>query len=212
MLLHRGGPFLNKSVEDLKTVTIEEALNHPNWDMGNKISIDSATMMNKGLEVIEAHWLFDFGKDKIDVVIHPQSIIHSMVEFVDGSIKAQLSSPDMKLPIQYALTYPERWESKFVNTHFPKIRNLSFFEPNLEKFSCLKLAYDVMEQGGTSPCILNAANEVAVEKFLNKKISFTQIPELIDFSLNGIEDSSIIDHETILECDRQTREYSHKFL
>jgi 1-deoxy-D-xylulose-5-phosphate reductoisomerase len=206
-----GGPFLNKSIEDIKNVTVEEALNHPNWKMGNKITIDSATMMNKGLEVIEAHWLFNFEKDKIDVVIHPQSIVHSMVEFVDGSIKAQLSSPDMKLPIQYALTYPERWESQFVNTNFPKLGELSFFEPDLDKFNCLNLAYNAMEQGGTSPCILNAANEIAVEKFLNKEISFTQIPDLIDYSLNGIENSSTIDLGTILECNHQTREYSQKF-
>lgn len=206
-----GGPFLNKSVDDLEKVTVEEALNHPNWDMGSKITIDSATMMNKGLEVIEAHWLFDLPKEKIDVVIHPQSIVHSMVEFIDGSIKAQLSLPDMKLPIQYALSYPERWSSQFTNTHFPSLKELTFFEPDLEKFKCLKLAYEVMEQGGNTPCILNAANEIAVEKFLNKEINFTQIPDLISYSLNGIEYNSTIDFETILECDRQTREYSQKF-
>lgn len=206
-----GGPFLKRDIESLKNVTVEEALNHPNWDMGSKITIDSATMMNKGLEVIEAHWLFGLEKDKIDVVIHPQSIIHSMVEFVDASIKAQLSLPDMKLPIQYALSYPERWESEFVHTNFPSLKELTFFEPDTNKFKCLKLAYDVMVQGGASACILNAANEVAVDKFLNREISFTQIPELIDYSLNGVQNCSIIDHETILECDRQTREYSQKF-
>lgn len=206
-----GGPFLKKSIDDLEKVTVEEALNHPNWDMGSKITIDSATMMNKGLEVIEAHWLFDLPKQKIDVVIHPQSIVHSMVEFIDGSIKAQLSLPDMKLPIQYALTYPDRWNSQFTNTHFPSLKELTFFEPDLEKFKCLRLAYDVMEQGGNAPCILNAANEIAVEKFLMKKISFTQIPDLINYSLNGIEYNSTIDFETILECDRQTREYSQSF-
>lgn len=206
-----GGPFLNKSANELSNVSVAEALNHPNWDMGSKITIDSATMMNKGLEVIEANWLFGFDKEKIDVVIHPQSIIHSMIEFVDGSIKAQLSTPDMKLPIQYALSYPDRWESDLVKTDFPSLQNLTFFEPDLVKFNCLKLAYDAMEQGGTAPCILNAANEVAVEKFLNEEIKFTQIPELIDFSLNGMEDSSTIDHETILEYDRQTRIFSQKF-
>jgi len=206
-----GGPFLDKTIEELKTVTVEEALNHPNWDMGSKVTIDSSTMMNKGLEVIEAHWLFELAKNKIEVVVHPQSIVHSMVEFIDGNIKAQLSLPDMKLPIQYALTYPERWDSQFVDTHFPSLKELTFFEPDLEKFSCLKLAYNVMEQGGTAPCILNAANEIAVQKFLNKEISFTQIPDLIDYSLNGVEKSSIIDHETILECNRQTREYAQKF-
>lgn len=206
-----GGPFLKKSIEDLNKVTVEEALNHPNWDMGSKITIDSATMMNKGLEVIEAHWLFDLPKEKIDVVIHPQSIVHSMVEFIDGSIKAQLSVPDMKLPIQYALSYPDRWNSQFTNTHFPSLKELTFFEPDFKKFKCLKLAYEVMEQGGTTPCILNAANEIAVEKFLNKEINFTQIPELINYSLNGIEYNSTIDFDTILECDRKTREYSQKF-
>ena len=206
-----GGPFRKHTVEELNNVTVEQALNHPNWDMGSKITIDSATMMNKGLEVIEAHWLFNLGKDKIDVVIHPQSIIHSMVEFVDKSIKAQLSLPDMKLPIQYALSYPERWPSEFVKTDFPSLKELTFYEPDIKKFKCLKLAYDVMEQGGTTPCILNAANEIAVEKFLNRDIGFTQIPDLIDFALNGIKESSIIDNETILECDRQTREYSRNF-
>lgn len=206
-----GGPFLNKTSESLQDVTIEEALNHPNWEMGSKITIDSATMMNKGLEVIEAHWLFNLPREKIDVVIHPQSIVHSMVEFIDGSIKAQLSLPDMKLPIQYALSYPDRWDSQFTNTHFPSLKELTFFEPDLIKFKCLKLAYDVMEQGGTAPCILNAANEIAVEKFLNKEIKFTEIPDLINYSLNGIKDNSTIDYETILECDRQTREYSRKF-
>jgi len=206
-----GGPFLNKTKNDLNNVTVEEALNHPNWDMGSKISIDSATMMNKGLEVIEAHWLFGLSKERIDVVIHPQSIIHSMVEFNDNSIKAQISLPDMKLPIQYALSYPERWDSKFVNTHFPSLNSLTFDEPDLNKFICLKLAYEVMEQGGCAPCILNAANEIAVQKFLNKEITFVEIPELITYALNGIENNSIIDQETIFECDRQTREYSKNF-
>ena len=206
-----GGPFLNKTIDELKEVSVEQALNHPNWDMGNKVTIDSATMMNKGLEVIEAHWLFNLPKSKIDVVVHPQSIVHSMVEFVDGNIKAQLSLPDMKLPIQYALTYPERLKSDFVDTHFPSLKELTFFDPDLEKFNCLKLAFDVMEQGGTAPCILNAANEIAVDKFLNREISFAQIPELINYSLNEMSISSIVDFETILECDRQTRELSHKF-
>lgn len=206
-----GGPFLNRTKEELITVTIEEALNHPNWEMGSKITVDSATMMNKGLEVIEAHWLFNLDKDKIEVVVHPQSVIHSMIEFIDKSIKAQLSIPDMKLPIQFALSYPDRWESEFVETDFPLLKELTFYEPDLEKFKCLKLAYQAMEQGGTYPCILNAANEIAVQKFLNGNISFTQIPELIEFSLNGIESKSMIDRETILECDRHTREYSLNF-
>lgn len=202
-----GGPFLNKSKEDLKNVSIEEALNHPNWSMGAKITIDSASMMNKGLEVIEAHWLFNLGKDKIDVVVHPQSIVHSMVEFIDSSIKAQLSMPDMKLPIQYALSYPERFKSNFVTTNFPQIGELTFFEPDLEKFECLKIAFEVMEQGGTAACILNAANEKAVEKFLNKEIGFLDIPDIIKKALDKIENHQIPDLETIFECDRHTREF-----
>jgi len=206
-----GGPFFRKTLEELAKVSVEEALDHPNWDMGSKITVDSATMMNKGLEVIEAHWLFGLKKEKIEVVVHPQSVIHSMVEFTDKSIKAQLSVPDMKLPIQYALSFPERWESEFVKTDFPSIKDLTFFEPDFTKFRCLKLAYDVMEQGGTSPCILNAANEVAVDKFLNEEISFLQIPDLIEFALDGVGHSSSLDYETILESDRQTREYSQQF-
>ena len=206
-----GGPFRNHTFEQLKNVTVEEALNHPNWNMGNKVTIDSATMMNKGLEVIEAHWLFNLDKDKIDVVIHPQSIVHSMVEFVDSTIKAQLSLPDMKLPIQYALTYPDRLESNFVSTHFPTLKELTFYEPDLEKFNCLQLAYDVMEKGGTAPCILNAANEIAVEKFLAGEIKFTQIPELITDTLDNIPSESLTDLETILDCNTQTRRHAQNF-
>lgn len=205
ILTASGGPFFTK--ENLTDVTVAEALNHPNWKMGNKITIDSATMMNKGLEVIEAHWLFNLTKEKIEVVIHPQSIIHSMVEFIDGSIKAQLSTPDMKLPIQYAFSYPERLSSNFVNTNFPKLQQLTFFEPDLNKFKCLSMAYEVMEQSGTTPCILNAANEIAVDKFLKGKIGFTQIPEIINEALNKIENHKTPDLETIFECDRQTREF-----
>jgi 1-deoxy-D-xylulose-5-phosphate reductoisomerase len=206
-----GGPFLKKTNEELKKVTVEDALKHPNWDMGNKITIDSSTMMNKGLEVIEAHWLFNLPKSKIDVVVHPQSIVHSMVEFVDGNIKAQLSLPDMKLPIQYALTYPERFGSSFVNTHFPTLKELTFFEPDLNKFKCLKLAFDSMKKGGTAPCILNAANEIAVEKFLSREIHFTQIPELIDFALNNVEIEHNFNFETILDCNRKTRQISKSY-
>ena len=205
ILTASGGPFYKR--ESLKDVTIKEALNHPNWDMGSKITIDSATMMNKGLEVIEAHWLFNLPKEKIEVIIHPQSIIHSMVEFIDGSIKAQLSIPDMKLPIQYALSYPDRFDNSFVETNFTKISELTFVEPDYEKFKCLKLAFDVMEQGGTTPCILNAANEVAVDKFLSGKIEFVDIPNIIDEALNKIENHKTPNLETIYECDRQTREY-----
>ena len=206
-----GGPFFSLKKDELRNVTVKEALIHPNWKMGNKITIDSATMMNKGLEVIEAHWLFGLSKDKIEIVIHPQSVIHSMVEFIDGSIKAQMSLPDMRLPIQYALSYPERLASRYVNTEISKIKNLSFYEPDFEKFECIKLAYDVLEQGGTTLCVLNASNEVAVKKFLEGKINFLQIPVVIKESLNNIENCISPDIETIFECDKQTRKFAENF-
>ncbi|MEG8990843.1 1-deoxy-D-xylulose-5-phosphate reductoisomerase [Ignavibacteria bacterium 4148-Me] len=210
ILTASGGPFLNKSKEEFCNVTIKEALSHPNWKMGNKITIDSATMMNKGLEVIEAFWLFGLSKDQIDVAIHPQSIIHSMVEFKDGSIKAQLSLPDMKLPILYALSYPKRFNYSDVLTDIKKIGQLIFFEPDFDKFVCLKLAYDVIEEGGTAPCILNAANEVAVEKFLTGKIKFSQIPDLIKEALDAINNHSRATLENIFEVDIKTREFLNK--
>jgi 1-deoxy-D-xylulose-5-phosphate reductoisomerase len=175
--------------------------------MGSKISIDSATMMNKGLEIIEAHWLFGLPAAKIEVVIHPQSIIHSMVQFVDGSIKAQLGLPDMKLPIQYALTFPERVQNEFQRTSMPAIGSLTFYEPDMNKFECLKLAFDALNAGGTAPCILNAANEVAVSKFLNKEIKFSHIPLLINKALDKVENIFSSDLDTIFECDKITREY-----
>jgi len=207
ILTASGGPFLKKKKEELANVTIEEALNHPNWKMGNKITIDSATMMNKGLELIEAFWLFQLPKEKIEIIIHPQSVIHSMVEFVDGSLKAQLSSPDMKLPILYALSYPSRFDYSGVTTNLKKIANLTFFEPDFDKFVCLKIAYDVISEGGTSPCILNAANEIAVDSFLKGKIKFTQIPELIETALNKIEKKNIFELDDVFETDFKTREF-----
>jgi 1-deoxy-D-xylulose-5-phosphate reductoisomerase len=210
ILTASGGPFLNKTKKDLEKVTVEDALKHPNWKMGSKITIDSATMMNKGLEVIEAYWLFNLPKEKIEVIIHPQSIIHSMVEFNDGSIKAQLSTPDMKLPIIYALTFPERYHFNAVQTDFKKIKQLTFFEPDFDKFACLKIAYDVIGEGGTASCVLNAANEVAVGKFLSGKIKFTQIPEIITDALNTINNIHNADLETIVELDFKTRNYLTK--
>lgn len=207
ILTASGGPFLNKEKSFFDNATVNEALNHPNWKMGSKITIDSATMMNKGLEVIEAHWLFGLPVEKIDVVIHPQSIIHSMVQFVDGSIKAQMGLPDMKLPIQYALTFPERLANNFERTNLPLINNLSFFEPDFNKFECLKLAYLALKTGGTTPCILNAANEVAVDKFLKGIIRFSEIPKLINKALDNIENHSNPDIETIIECDKLTRNF-----
>ncbi|MCF8262410.1 MAG: 1-deoxy-D-xylulose-5-phosphate reductoisomerase [Melioribacteraceae bacterium] len=211
ILTASGGPFLNTSKDEFDSVTVEQALDHPNWSMGSKITIDSASMMNKGLEVIEAHWLFNLGRDKIDVVIHPQSIIHSMVEFCDSSIKAQLSVPDMKLPIQYALSYPNRFTSNFIQTDFVKIGSLTFFEPDLNKFKCLQLAFDAMQEGGTAPCILNAANEIAVDKFLKGEIKFSYIPKMISHAIESINNHKSPDLETIFECDRQTRDFATKF-
>ncbi|KAF0153075.1 MAG: 1-deoxy-D-xylulose 5-phosphate reductoisomerase [Ignavibacteria bacterium] len=210
ILTASGGPFLNKSMHEFETVTIKEALNHPNWKMGSKITIDSATMMNKGLEVIEAFWLFQLPKEKIEVIVHPQSIVHSMVEFTDGSIKAQLSSPDMKLPILYALTYPQRFNYTGVLTDFKKIAQLTFFEPDFDKFVCLKIAYMAIKTGGTAPCILNAANETAVDYFLKGKIKFSQIPELILFALDSIPADKVLDLENVFQTDFNTRELLYK--
>ncbi|MDR3665951.1 MAG: 1-deoxy-D-xylulose-5-phosphate reductoisomerase [Ignavibacteriaceae bacterium] len=208
ILTASGGPFLNKTKADFLNVTIEEALNHPNWKMGHKITIDSASMMNKGLEVIEAKWLFNIQQDKIDVVIHPQSIIHSMVQFVDGSVKAQLGLPDMKLPIQYALTYPDRLQNYNPRVNLPSIKQLSFFEPDLDKFECLKIAYSALDSGGNAPCVLNAANEIAVDKFLKGNIKFSRIPYIINKSLERIEHNTQPDLDIIFQCDRQTREFA----
>ncbi len=207
ILTASGGPFRDKDKSFFETATVEEALNHPNWKMGTKITIDSATMMNKGLEVIEAHWLFGLPAEKIEVVIHPQSIIHSMVQFIDGSMKAQLGLPDMKLPIQYALTFPERVQNNFKRTDLPKIGSLTLYEPDLNKFECLKLAFEALNEGGTAPCVLNAANEVAVSKFLHKEIKFSHIPLLIKKALDKVENVLSPDLGTIFECDRVTREY-----
>ena len=213
ILTASGGPFLNTDKNTFCNVTVKEALNHPNWNMGNKVTIDSASMMNKGLEVIEAHWLFGIPQDRIEVVIHPQSIIHSMVEFIDGSIKAQLGLPDMKLPIQYALSFPERLSNDFPRVNLPRTGNLTFFEPDLNKFECLRIAFDVLEVGGIAPCILNAANEVAVDKFLNGQIKFSYIPSIINKALekfnNHPKDPSDKqpDLEMIFEYDKLTREF-----
>ena len=205
ILTASGGPFLNTPRNELHSVTVEEALNHPNWKMGNKITIDSATLMNKGLEVIEAHWLFDLPPEKIEVVIHPQSIIHSMVEFIDGSVKAQLGLPDMKIPIQYALTYPDRSSLNGGRVDFAKLGSMTFFKPDLEKFRCLQLACDALSLGGTTPAAMNAANEIAVEGFLNRKITLNRIPELIDRAVSSHKSKVSPDLNDILEADRATR-------
>jgi 1-deoxy-D-xylulose-5-phosphate reductoisomerase len=205
LLTASGGPFLSIPAESFSTLTIEEALNHPKWKMGNKITIDSSTLMNKGLEVIEAHWLFGLPGDRIQVVIHPQSIIHSMVEFVDGSVKAQLGVPDMKLPIQYALSYPERWPMNGLRVDFPALQSMTFFEPDRDKFRCLGLAYDALALGGTAPAVLNAANEVAVHSFLNHKISFDKIPTVIERALTLHKTRQNPEIQDIIETDQQTR-------
>lgn len=210
ILTASGGPFLNREPHELESVTIEEALAHPNWKMGNKITIDSATMMNKGLEVIEAHWLFGISREQIEVVIHPQSIIHSMVEFVDGSIKAQMGVPDMKLPIQYALSFPERYSTMYSKLDFYKYSLLTFLEPDLKKFRCLDLAYKSLEAGGNFPVVLNAANEVAVEKFLNGEIKFNQIPNLIEMALEKFGEKREITLEEIFHFDNEVRKFCYE--
>lgn len=180
ILTASGGPFRTKSLAELEHVTSEQALKHPNWDMGAKITIDSASMMNKGFEIIEAKWLFGVSPEQIDVVVHPQSIIHSMVQFADGSIKAQLGLPDMKLPIQYAFTYPDRVKTKFPRLDFNICSQFTFEQPDMERFRNLAFAYYAMERGGNMPCILNAANEIVVAEFLKDKIGFMQMSDIIE--------------------------------
>lgn len=205
-----GGPFKNYTLDQLKNVTVEQALNHPNWDMGAKITIDSATMMNKGLEIIEAKWLFDIPVSKIEPVIHPQSIIHSIVTFVDGSSKAQLGPPDMKVPIIYALTFPERIALNTPRMDWTLNHELTFNPVDYNKFPCLSLAMQSIEMGGAAPAILNAANEVAVKRFLNKEISYISIPKIIDDCLNKIELSTNITTSSLIEIDKETREYANQ--
>ncbi len=207
ILTASGGPFRSKSMDELAHVTKAQALKHPNWDMGAKITIDSATMMNKGLEVIEAKWLFGVQNHQIEVLVHPQSIIHSMVQFTDGSIKAQMGLPDMKLPIQYALSFPDRWKSNFPRLNFNDYPNLTFEQPNLEKFRCLALAFIALEKGGNTPAIVNAANEIAVEAFLSDRIGFMQIHELIEKAMNGISFVKKPDYNDYVTTDTETRTF-----
>ncbi len=185
ILTGSGGPFIDRTIDTFKNVTVEEALNHPNWDMGKKITIDSATMMNKGFELIEAFWLFDLDYNMLDIVIHPQSIIHSMVEFKDSSIKAQLGVPDMKVPIQYALTYPRHFKAPWETLDFFKCRELSFTKPDYNRFPCLLLAIEALKNLGTSPTALNLANDYSVQRFLNREIKFTQIAEINDMAMQN---------------------------
>ena len=208
ILTASGGPFRDYTQEMLKGVTVEAALKHPNWNMGHKITIDSASLMNKGLEVIEAKYLFDVSIKQVDVVVHKESIIHSMVEYIDGSTIAQLGMPDMRHPIAYALYYPERTKASYIpKLDFTTLTKLSFEAPKKDLFPCLQLAYDALEMGGTMPAVLNAANEVAVEAFLNRKISFLQIPEMIHEVMNHHICISKPSLEEILEVDKWARAY-----
>jgi 1-deoxy-D-xylulose-5-phosphate reductoisomerase len=211
ILTASGGPFREKPKEEFASVTLDQALNHPTWRMGRKITIDSATLMNKGLEVIEASWLFGVTADEIDVVVHPQSVIHSMVEFNDGSILAQLGLTDMRIPIQYALTYPDRWNSPLPSLDIYKLPKLEFFEPDMDKFSCLRLAYRALRGGGTAPAVLNAANEVAVEGFLNNEIAFQEIPIIIEYVMDAHQPQAASDLEMILKADAWAREEAKKY-
>ena len=205
-----GGPFRNTPKEEFQNITVERALKHPSWVMGKKITIDSATLFNKGLEMIEARWLFDIGMERVGVLVHPQSIVHSMVEFVDGALLAQLSTPDMCLPIQYALTYPDRAPSERVQTNFAKLGSLTFEEPDAERFPALKLARRAGEVGGTLPAVLNAANEVAVEAFVNRKINFPQITEIVRRTMDAHKVVSHPTLEQILEADAWARREAAK--
>lgn len=201
-----GGPFRKLGIEELRHVKAADALKHPTWQMGAKITIDSASLMNKGFEVMEARWLFGITDEHIDVVVHPQSIVHSMVQFVDGSIKAQLGMPDMRLPIQYALAYPDRIESQIERMDFAKISTLTFEKPDMERFPNLRLAFEALHKGGNMPCILNAANEVVVAAFLKDKISFTGMSEVIEKTMNQISFIKNPTYEQLVETDKITRE------
>jgi 1-deoxy-D-xylulose-5-phosphate reductoisomerase len=207
ILTASGGPFRGKNIDFLKSVTPAQALKHPNWDMGSKITIDSATLMNKGLEVIEAKWLFNCELDKIEVVVHPQSIIHSLVQFCDGSLKAQLGLPDMKLPIQYALTFPFRMPNQFPRFDFMNYPQFTFEAPDLINFPCLSIAYACSKEGGNRPCIMNAANEVAVAQFLHGKIGFMDIPKLIEHAVTKLPYSKPTTIQEYLEIDQETRNF-----
>lgn len=206
ILTASGGPFRGKNIDYLKSVTKKEALKHPNWEMGAKITIDSASLMNKGLEVIEAKWLFDLKSEQIDVIVHPQSIVHSLVQFEDGSIKAQLGLPDMKLPIQYALGFPHRIKSDFPRFDFLNFPNLTFEKPDMDTFRNLKLAFEALEKGGNMPCILNAANEIAVEAFLKDKIGFLEMSDLVEYCMGKINFIKVPTLDDYIETDKITRQ------
>ncbi|MFW5822414.1 MAG: 1-deoxy-D-xylulose-5-phosphate reductoisomerase [Tangfeifania sp.] len=200
-----GGPFREKSVKELETVTVDDALNHPNWEMGAKITVDSASLMNKGFEVIEARWLFGLPSSKIDVVIHPQSIIHSLVQFEDGSLKAQMGLPDMRLPIQYALGFPYRIKNNFPRFNFSDYPNLEFAQPDTKKFRNLALAFEALDAGGNMPCILNAANEIVVESFLKGQTGFLQMPDIIEKAMQKVSFIEKPDIDDLIQTNAETR-------
>jgi len=207
-----GGPFRGKDKEFLKSVKKEQALKHPNWDMGAKITIDSASLMNKGLEVIEAKWLFNLKPEQIDVIVHPQSIIHSIVQFEDGSMKAQMGLPDMKLPIQYALSFPNRMKADFPRFNFLKYPQLSFEQPDRETFRNLDLAYEGLKQGGNIPCVINAANEIVVDAFLKDKIGFLHMPEIIEACMQKVSYISEPSYEDLVETDNEARLMANRLI
>ena len=211
VLTASGGPFRGFSSEMLAGVTKADALKHPNWSMGAKITIDSASMMNKGLEVIEAKWLFDLNKDQIDIIVHPQSIIHSIVQFEDGSMKAQMGLPDMKLPIQYALTYPRRLKNTFPRFDFLDYPSLTFEKPDFNAFRNLDLAFDALAKEGNAPAVLNAANEVAVARFLNDEIAFSQLPDVVEYALSRVSYQSKPDLEVHIASDTEARAFALEF-
>ena len=212
ILTASGGPFLNMSTAQLATVTKEQALKHPNWDMGAKITIDSASMMNKGFEVIEAKWLFGVPYDRIQVVVHPQSVIHSMVQYADGAVKAQLGAPDMRLPIQYAFSYPRRLKSDFPRVDFTELGSLTFQKPDTERFHNLALAYRAISQGGNMPCILNAANEVAVHAFLTGRIGFLRMSQVIEKTMDTVPLQRESTLEEYIETDARARAVAKSFI
>jgi len=212
LLTASGGPFLKRAVETLEEVTPAEAVAHPNWVMGRKISVDSATMMNKGLEVIEAHWLFGASVDQIEVVIHPQSVIHSMVSYVDGSVLAQLGNPDMRTPIAHALAFPERIDSGVAPVDLAKIGQLQFERPDFDRFPCLKLAYDALRAGGSAATILNAVNEVAVQAFLDGRIGFRMIDQMIARVMNTLPHGAACSIDDVLEQDKAARAFAQELI
>lgn len=210
LLTASGGPFRNASLDELAAVTRAQALNHPNWVMGPKITIDSATLMNKGLEVIEAHWLFNAPAAKIDVIVHPQSVIHSMVEYIDGSVLAQLGNPDMRTPIAYGLGYPDRLSSGVSSLDLLTTARLDFCAPDMVRFPCLRLAYEALNMGGTAPAILNAANEIAVEAFLAEKIGFMDIPHIIESVLSAASIENVTSIEQLVAIDAAARQAANQ--